>query len=468
MRNESDIMINKTLAKNVLSMGLSTGGDFAEIFIENKICNSITMVNGVVEKAISGIDYGLGLRIFNGFSSIYVYTNDLSQNNLLKIAKEASSAINVGKPVNLALDFTNRHINNIHPIKIMPETVNKRDITSLLGEASKASFSYSPRISQTGGGYLDETQEVAIINSEGLWIEDKRVRTRVMVSSVASNSNEKQTGSFGPGAHSGLELLNTINIKQLGKDSAKIAVKMLDAEFCPKGKMPVIIDKGFGGVIFHEACGHSLEATSVAKGASEFTGKIGKIIASKKVTAIDDGTIKNAWGSQNIDDEGTKTQKNVLIENGVLKSYLVDRLNGLKMGLKSTGSSRRQSYKFAPTSRMNNTYIGAGTDKEEDIIKNTEYGIYAKTMGGGSVQPATGDFNFAVTEAYIVRNGEIQEPVRGATLIGKGSEILKNIDMVSDTVEHGQGMCGSISGSIPTNVGQPMIRISEITVGGRK
>jgi len=242
---------------------------------------------------------------------------------------------------------------------------------------------------------------------------------------------------------------------------------MLHADACPAGKMPVVIDNGFGGVIFHEACGHSLEATSVAKGNSVFCDKIGQQIASTKVTAIDDGTLANEWGSINIDDEGTLGRKNILIEDGILKGYLVDRLNGKRMNMESTGSARRESYKFAPTSRMTNTFIAPGNDDEKDIIKSIDNGLYAKKMGGGSVNPVTGEFNFSVLEGYMVKNGEIDRPVRGATLIGKGSDILMNIDMVGKNLVHGQGMCGSASGSVPTNVGQPMIRVSEITVGGR-
>ena len=208
--------------------------------------------------------------------------------------------------------------------------------------------------------------------------------------------------------------------------------------------MTVAIDNGFGGVIFHEACGHSLEATSVAKGNSVFTGKLGEQIASTKVTAIDDGTIPNAWGSLNIDDEGTPTQKNVLIENGILKSYMIDKLNARRMGMKVTGSGRRQSYKYAPTSRMTNTYIANGDNTPEEIIASISDGLYAKKMGGGSVNPVTGEFNFAVSEGYLVKNGEIQEPVRGASLIGKGSEILMNIDMVGNNMTQGQGMCAHL------------------------
>ena len=236
---------------------------------------------------------------------------------------------------------------------------------------------------------------------------------------------------------------------------------------CPAGKMTVAIDNGFGGVLFHEACGHSLEASSVAKGNSEFAGKIGEQIASSKVTAIDDGTIKNAWGSINIDDEGMQSQKNVLIENGILKGYMIDKLNARRMGMNPTGSGRRQSYKFAPTSRMTNTYIAPGKDDPKEILKSIDDGLYARKLGGGSVNPITGEFNFAVAEGYLVKNGVITEPVRGASLIGKGSEVLMNIDMVGTNVEQAQGMCGSSSGSIAVNVGQPMIRLKEITVGGR-
>ncbi|MCL2400281.1 MAG: TldD/PmbA family protein, partial [Defluviitaleaceae bacterium] len=221
------------------------------------------------------------------------------------------------------------------------------------------------------------------------------------------------------------------------------------------------------GVIFHEACAHSLEATSVAKKASVFTDRLGEQIASPLVTAIDDGTMPNEWGSVHIDDEGTPTQRKVLIEKGILKSYMVDYLNGLKMDMPSTGSSRRESYKFAPTSRMTNTYIANGESTPEEVIADTEYGLYAKKLGGGSVQPATGEFNFAVDEGYIIRNGKIAEPVRGATLIGKGAEILPLIDKVANNMAQAPGVCGSISGAVPTNVGQPMIRVKEMTVGGR-
>ena len=269
------------------------------------------------------------------------------------------------------------------------------------------------------------------------------------------------------GARMGLELFEKIDPRTVGEKAAKQAVTMAGAGYCPAGVMPVAIDNGFGGVIFHEACGHSLEASSVAYGQSQFAGKLGQKIANEKVTAIDDGTIPNAWGSINIDDEGTPAQKNVLIENGILKSYMIDKFNGRRMGMASTGNSRRQSYAYTPTSRMTNTYIAEGQDKNDDILASVECGLYAKEMGGGSVNPVTGEFNFSVNEGYIIRNGVVCEPVRGASLVGKGSDVIMNIDMVGQNLDMGQGMCGSSSGSVPTNVGQPMIRVSSITVGGR-
>jgi TldD protein len=276
------------------------------------------------------------------------------------------------------------------------------------------------------------------------------------------------SSSEGPGKLAGYEFIRSLDPTYLGEETARVAVTMINAGYAPSGKFPVIIDNGFGGVIFHEACGHSLETTSVAKGASVFAGKMGEKIASEVVTAIDDGTIVNQWGSTNIDDEGNPTQKTVLIENGILKSYIIDKMGARKMGLKSTGSGRRQSYKFAPASRMRNTYIAAGKSKLEDLIASTDYGIYAKKMGGGSVLPGTGNFNFAVSEGYMIRNGKIAEPIRGATLIGNGADALLKISMVADNLALAEGMCGSVSGNIPVCVGQPSIKIDEIIVGGRK
>ena len=459
-------MINKEHIKEVLKIALSTGGDFAEIYAEDAISNSFNLVNGKVENAVGGRSYGVGIRIFKGFRSIYSYCNSSELGALKDTAHKAAAALN-DSPLEIDINLVERINKNISPIIYVPSNIlNEKKIT-ILKDAYKVAKEYSDEIAQVSVGYGDTDKKILIANSEGLYTEDRRIRTRVFVNSIASNGTENQTGFEGPGRSMGYEFFENVDMEAHAREASRCAITMLHAKECPKGKMSVAIDNGFGGVIFHEACGHSLEATSVAKGNSTFCNMLGKQIASTKVTAIDDGTIPNSWGTINIDDEGMPTRRNVLIENGILKSYMIDKLNGRRMGMEPTGNARRQSYKFAPTSRMTNTFIAPGTDKREDIIKSMEYGLYAKKMGGGSVNPVTGEFNFNVAEGYLVKNGKIADAVRGASLIGKGSEVLMNIDMVSDNLAHGQGMCGSSSGSIPVNVGQPLIRVKEITVGGR-
>lgn len=459
-------MLSKSLIKDVLGRALSSGGDFAEIFVEDKISNSLAMIDGKMDGIVSGRDFGVGIRIFKGFRSIYVYCNDSSRTSLLSSAEKAASAL--GQLAgDISLNLTERINPNIHPILYVPSSVENSRKIKVMKTAYDAAKNYSEEISQVLVNYIDSDQKIMIANSEGLLTEDRRVRTRLSIRSIASNGVENQTGSEGPGAAKGFEMFEVLDPEYYGVEASKSAVTMLHARNCPAGRMTVAIENGFGGVIFHEACGHSLEATAVAKGNSVFAGKLGQKIASDKVTAIDDGREAGQWGSLNIDDEGTPTRKNILIENGILKSYMIDKLNGRRMGMESTGSGRRQSYRYAPTSRMTNTYIAPGQDSDEDIIASISEGLYAKKMGGGSVNTVTGEFNFAVAEGYLVKNGVIQEPVRGASLIGKGADILMKIDMVGKNLAYGQGMCGSVSGSIPTNVGQPLIRVSEITVGGR-
>ena len=393
-------------------------------------------------------------------------TVDTSESGLLACAAQAAEALGQGT-AQIDIVLKERIFGDIHPVKVCPVSVSNKEKVAVLKEGSFAAKEYDPSIVQVQGTLLDVDHNILIATTDGLYTQDRQIRTRMMINAVAEKNGETQTGGCRPGKRMGMELFDVISAKDTGIHAARQAVTMVSAGYCPAGVMPVAIDNGFGGVIFHEACGHSLEASSVAYGQSQFTGKLGQKIANEKVTAIDDGTIPNAWGSINIDDEGTPGRKNVLIEKGVLKSYMIDKFNGRRMGMESTGNARRESYSFTPTSRMTNTYIAPGDDKNEDIIGSIEYGLYAKEMGGGSVNPVTGEFNFAVNEGYIIRNGKICEPVRGASLVGKGSDVIQKIDMVGSDMEMGQGMCGSSSGSVPTNVGQPLIRVSEITVGGR-
>ncbi|WP_026905856.1 TldD/PmbA family protein [Paucisalibacillus globulus] len=461
-------MLNKSLIEDVLSAALITGGDFSEVFVEDRFTNRMTLQSSKLEKSLSGRDFGVGIRVFKGLNSIYAYTNNFSKEGLLQAANACAQAIQNSEEKTIVVPLVKQTNESIHPFQIMPNSVEKGRKLQVLRKADQIARSYHSSISQAIIGLVEEEQHVLIANSEGTYIEDTRVWSRLAINAIASNEHDMQTGFYGPGRMQGFEFIQNLNLKHYAREAARIAVTMLNAEHAPSGKFPVIIDNEFGGVIFHEACGHGLEATSVAKNNSVFANKVGKKVASDLVTYIDDGTITNEWGSINIDDEGEKARKNVLIENGILKGYMIDKFNARRMNAESTGSGRRESYKYAPTSRMTNTYIAPGSSTPDEIIANTEHGIYAKYLGGGQVNPATGDYNFAVNEAYLVKNGKIDKPLRGATLIGNGAKTIQKVDMVGNNLGHGAGMCGASSGSIPVNVGQPMLRVSEITVGGRE
>ena len=459
-------MITREICQRVLHKAVSTGADYAEIFAENTVNHNINMIASKVDSVKDTVITGASVRVYKGLRSVMASTVDTSESGLLACAEKAAEALGQGS-AQMDIVLKERIFGNIHPVKICPVSASNKEKVAILKDGYFAAKEYDDCITQVSGTLADVDHNILIANTEGLYTQDRQIRTRIAISAVADKGDGTQTGFFAPGRRMGLEMFDTIDPKAVGLRAAKQAVTMAGAGYCPAGVMPVAIDNGFGGVIFHEACGHSLEASSVAYGTSQFVGKLGQKIANEKVTAIDDGTIPNAWGSINIDDEGTPARKNVLIEKGVLKNYMIDKFNGRRMGMESTGSGRRQSYGFVPTSRMTNTYIAPGEDRNEDIIASIEYGLYAKVMGGGSVNPVTGEFNFSVDEGYMVRNGKICEPVRGASLVGKGSDVIQNIDMVGTDLDMGQGMCGSSSGSVPTNVGQPLIRVSSITVGGR-
>ena len=460
-------MLDKKTMSDLISIVLHGGADFAEVYAEYSTNSTIQYANRKIENSSIRVISGVGIRAFVGTKTYFACTTDLTESGLRECANRVAQA--VGNPVERIADFTliERINPNIHPIREVPTDVPTKVRAELLRSGCGKAYEADEKIIQVSGSLASMDKSFVVANSEGLYTSDRQIRTRMAISAIASNGTENQSGSCSPGRSMGMEVFELFDPNEIGRKAARQALVNLSAIPCPSGKMTVAIANGFGGVIFHEACGHSLEATSVGVGMSQMCGKLGQQVANPKVTAIDDGTIPNAWGSCNIDDEGKPMQKRVLIENGILKSYMIDRLGERRMGLPSTASGRRQSYSFEPTSRMTNTFIANGPDKNEDIIASIENGIYCAAMGGGSVNPFTGDFNFAANEAYLVKNGKICEPVRGASLIGNGGDIIMNIDMVGQDMETAQGMCGSSSGSIPTDVGQPLIRVSEITVGGQ-
>ena len=459
-------MISRELCEKVLTAAASTGADYAELFAEKTFNRSVNMLDSRVQQVGDNVVAGVGIRVFKGLRSVAASTVDTSEEGLLRCAAQAAAALGEGK-AEISIVLRERLYGDIHPVRVVPGSVGAARKAEILKSAYFAAKDADPAIVQVSGGLMDVDHNILVANSEGVYAQDRQIRTRLFITAVADKGQGTQTGSTGPGARKGMEFYDEIDPAAAGREAARQALVMAGAGYCPAGTMPVVIDNGFGGVIFHESCGHSLEASSVAYGTSQFAGKLGQQIANEKVTAVDDGTIPNAWGSINFDDEGTPSHRNVLIEKGILKSYMIDKFGGRRMGMAPTGNARRQSYAYVTTSRMTNTFICPGEDSNEDIIASVEYGLYAKDMGGGSVNPATGGFNFSVKEGYLIRNGKICEPVRGASLVGTGSEILMKIDMVGKNLARAQGMCGSSSGSIPTDVGQPMIRVSSITVGGR-
>ena len=460
-------MLTKTTAADALRAALATGGDFSEIYWEDQRSGAMGLVDGHVEAASTVRRHGAGVRVFKGLNSVYVHTNDTGASGLVAAARKAADAVSGDACVGDIL-LTRSLQRNIHPIREMPMDVAGTRKAKLLRDCDLAAKAVSGEITQVRANLTYGESDVLIANSEGLFTGDTRVYTRLYVSAVATKGGDSQSGREAPGAMMGYELFaDRVDPAHTARTAAERAVAMLHADNCPAGLMPVVIDGGFGGVIFHEACGHSLEAAAVAFGNSEFAGKLGQRIAAPRVTAVDDGTLPGEWGSLNIDDEGLPTTRLVLIEDGILKNYMIDRLNARRMHMAPTGSGRRQDYTFAPTSRMRNTFIAAGDDDEAEIIASCPDGLYAKSMGGGSVNPVTGEFNFAVDEGYLIRGGKIDRPVRGASLIGRGGDILMKIDRVGKNLTLAQGMCGASSGSVPVNVGQPMIRVTDITVGGR-
>ena len=456
-------MITKEKLAEILKVGVSTGADFAEIFIESTIDNTMRGMSGEIETATTSETYGAGIRLLQGVDEVYGYTNDVSFESLKQLATDLSQSFE-GKP-GIVLPLGEERPYKINIERRMGD-VPHEERAEILKRVSKRISDYSPKIVQGVMNLLESEQSVIIANNRGVYQTDYRPYIRAAFSAVAKDENGMQDSFFGPGARAGFEFLDTLNLDEIADDVAETAIRILGADQIKPQIMTVVLNNGFGGVIFHEACGHPLEASSISKGLSPFVNKIGEVVASEVVSAYDDGTIDGAWGGMNTDDEGNPPQKNLLIENGILKGYLVDYRNGKRMGVEPNGSSRRQSYRYSPTSRMNTTYIAAGKSKFEELIENTEYGLFAKQLGGGSVNPATGEFNFAVMEGYMIRDGKLAEPVKGATLIGHGAEVLMNIDMVADNLLLSQGMCGASSGSIPVDVGQPAIRVQNMTVGG--
>lgn len=460
-------VLEKKIASDVIHEAMSLGADFCDIFVDKTNLQVIEFNSSKVKNIESGTDFGIGVRLIYGDKALYAYTNSTGHADLINIVRLLAEQYKKSQNNPIAnLSFDNPF--DFKKIAAIPDKdIALAEKIERLKRLDNLVRSESDLVSQVKLMTILKNQQVEIFDSEGLYAHDIRPHVRLVSTAITSDAGEQATGSWNPGARGGWEFIEKLDLKEISDKIVKQSLTVLKADPCPAASMPVVIDNGFGGVIFHEACGHLLETTSVEKKASVMWDKKGELIAHEAVNAVDDGTMDNEWGSLSIDDEGMPTQRTQLIKNGKLENFLCDRLGNIKTGHPRTGSGRRQSYKFAPASRMRNTFIEPGHHNLDELLNAMGDGLYCASMGGGSVNPGTGEFNFAVQEGYLVKNGKIEKPIKGATLIGKGEDILKKISMVGNNFELASGMCGSVSGAIPTTVGQPAIKVDEILVGGQ-
>ncbi|MEY4081258.1 MAG: hypothetical protein RL430_1688 [Actinomycetota bacterium] len=452
----------------VLEKGRSTGAGFSEIFIEDRRNVSASLDDGKVEAVSSGRDFGAGIRVINGETTGYAHTTDLSERGLLAAAESAAAAASRGDGGKHVVNLGKTTRQKVNDIVIVPSSVPKAKKIELLMVANEVARGTDGSIVQVSGRYSDATRRILVANSDGVFASDEQVRSLAVVSVVAENDEgQLLTGYDSMGYTIGFELFDDGAVEELARRAARQAVTKLKARPAPSGAMPVVIKQGSGGVLFHEACGHGLEADLVSKGASVYAGRRGDLVASPLVTLIDDGTMTREWGAIGIDDEGHASQRNVLIENGVLTDYMWDHIRSVKEGRAPSGNGRRQSYEHLPMVRMTNTFVLNGTDEPDDIVRATESGVYVAKLGGGSVNTATGDFVFGMTEAYLIENGEITEPLREGNLIGNGPQVLADIDMLGNDFAMGNpGTCGKDGQGVPVGDGQPTLRVKTMTIGG--
>lgn len=460
-------MLDHELINRTLGAALRTGGEFAEVFVEDKRSSSATLDDGRVEELTSGRDRGAGIRVVVGDTTGFAHTADLSEAGLQAAADAAAAAARGGGGGVREVAVSPVETPRTNTARIAPEDVAKATKVELLTLADAAARGEGSAITQVSARYGDSRRRILVANSDGLLAEDDQVRTLFSVSCVATGDTGLQTGRESTGRTIGFELFDEADVEDMARTAAGRAITKLAARPAPSGAMPVVVGPGGGGVLFHEACGHGLEADLVAKAASVFAGRVGEEVATPLVTLVDDGSMAGEWGHFTIDDEGRPAAHNVLIQDGVLTDYMWDHLRARKEGRPSSGNGRRQSYQHLPMVRMTNTYIENGEDDPADIISGTESGVYVAQLGGGQVNTATGDFVFGMTEAYLIENGEITEPIREGNLIGNGPEVLTRIDALGNDFAMGSpGTCGKDGQGVPVGDGTPTLRVTSLTIGG--
>jgi TldD protein len=458
-------MLDDSTVTRVLAEALARGGDVAEIFVEDRTSTALRMEESRVEDVVSGKDIGAGIRVMSGESASYAYTNLLTSDALLDAARAARAGLREGSPAT-PIDLRSIEPSLVHPVARRPETVGAGEKVAALKTADDAARAAGAEVRQVVVSYADVRQRVLVASSDGRRTEDDRTRVRFVVQVVANKEGRIATGFSGPGHSGGFELLDSRPPEETATNAARRAIEMVDAQPSPAGEFPVILAPGAGGVLIHEACGHGLEADTLVKHASVYADRTGERFGSESVTIVDDGTDLGAWGSLGIDDEGTPAQRNVLFDRGVLTGHMSDRLSAVKIKHPPTGNGRRQSYAHLPIVRMTNTYLLPGPDDRDEIFRSVKRGVYAAAFAGGEVNPATGNFVFGMSEAYMVLDGEIAHPIRGANLIGNGPQVLNVIDAVAADFDHWEGVCGKDGQYAPVSNGIPTVLLGKMTVGG--
>jgi TldD protein len=457
-------VIASEVAGDLLARALAHGGDLAELYVEERSGLGLTLDDHRVERPQGGRELGASIRVVVGDSTYFGHVDGMAEEDLRRVAESVSQAVSGGRREPAALSAS-ADPREAHVIGQRPEEVDAKRKAGLLRACDEAARGAGGEVVQVTASYVEARRRVQLFNSEGVAAADDRTRVRLGVQVVARRNGTVETGSETRGGHAGFEVVSE-RPEEVAEEAARKALTMLDAVPAPTGRMPVVVGNGFGGVLLHEAVGHGLEADAVQKRASVYVGKLGEQLAEPFLTAYDDGRKPGEWGSDGIDDEGTPTQQTTIIEDGRLTSYLYDLLRARKDGVASTGNGRRESFRHLPIPRMTNTYFGAGNASPEELIEGTERGLYAVSFGGGQVEPATGDFVFGVSEGYLIENGKVSSPVRGATLIGNGLEALRAIDGVAADLSIATGFCGKAGQRVAAGVGQPHVRIRALTVGG--
>ena len=475
MNRESSIaeIASATLAKEeiekLLKIALAKGADFSEVYVENRQSTSINMEEEKIKSVHFGISQGVGIRVIKANKTGYAYSDDFTFSKLEEAAKVASyiaaGEMKTEEPINISKKKMPSYVT----VQIPLESIVEDKKLNLVRKADAAARAYDKRIIQAYIEYYDEIKERVIANSQGLWVENKLPLLWFVVQALSSHQGKSHMGRKRLSEHSGFEFFQKYNVKEAAQEAAREAIAMLEAREAPAGEMSVVIGNGWGGVLVHEAIGHGMEGDGVYKKASIYADKLGQKVATPLVNLIDDGSLPNYRGTTDFDDEGTPGSRSVLIEKGILKGYMHDLLSAKLLKMEPSGNGRRESFHYYPQPRMTNTFMENGAHTPEEIIKATKKGIFVQSLSGGSVNPATGQFNFDVREAYMIEDGKKTYPVRDATLIGRGFEVLQNIDMVANDLGFGPGICGKGSQWCEVTAGQPTIRIARnIKVGGTR